>query len=88
MIDTFFPIVLVLVGLALSVITIFRSGVPRLMNPHIYYNKTDPNPQPIQLIHNDNSYFIDNTIPGNEKLIENFIKNNVMFGNETKGWNL
>ena len=35
-VDTIFPIILILVGLALSTISIFKDGVPREMTPYIY----------------------------------------------------
>jgi hypothetical protein len=41
-IDTVFPILLIIVGLALATITIFKDGVGREMSPYIY--STDENP--------------------------------------------
>jgi len=41
-IDTVFPILLIIVGLALATITIFKDGVAREMSPHIFTNKDDP----------------------------------------------
>lgn len=35
-IDTIFPIILILVGLALATVAIFKDGVARTMNPTIY----------------------------------------------------
>jgi len=48
-IDTIFPIVLIIAGLALATIAIFKDGIPRLMSPYIY------DQVPMNLIYNANS---------------------------------
>lgn len=51
-IDTIFPIMLILVGLALATISIFKDGVPRDMSPYIYPVES------LQQFYNQNSAFV------------------------------
>jgi len=44
-VDTIFPILLVIIGLALATVAIFKEGAPRVMSPFIY-------PTPIELMYN------------------------------------
>ena len=53
-IDTIFPILLIIVGLALATISLFKDGVPRNMTPYIY--STPQIPQ-LQLIYNKDSFY-------------------------------
>ena len=48
-IDTVFPILLIIIGLALATITIFKDGVARDMSPYIY---STPEVPQLQLIYN------------------------------------
>ena len=77
-IDTVFPILLVIIGLALSTVTVFKPGVARLMSPYIYYNEPAT---PLNLIYNKESYFLE------EDVIKGFIENHVVAGNST-AWNI
>lgn len=52
-IDTIFPIILILAGLALATISIFKNGVPREMSPYIYPVES------LQQLYNQNSAFIE-----------------------------
>ena len=52
-IDTIFPIILILAGLALATIKIFKDGVPREMSPYIYPEES------LQQFYNLNSAFIE-----------------------------
>jgi len=74
-IDTIFPIVLIIVGLALATVSIFKDGVPRLMSPYIF------NQVPMKLIYNTNSESLNG--PENELLIKSFIEDNIVGKNET-----
>jgi len=58
-IDTLFPILLIIVGLALATISLFKDGTPRIMNPSLY-EQTEMN-----LMYNSGSKFIKD-----EKVIE------------------
>jgi hypothetical protein len=73
-----FPILLVIIGLALSTVTVFKPGVARLMSPYIYYNEPAT---PLNLIYNKESYFLE------EDVIKGFIEKNVVAGNST-AWNI
>lgn len=68
-IDTIFPIILILAGLALATISIFKDGVPREMSPYIYPEES------LQLFYNQDSAFIDddgtNTI---ENIMNDWVK--------------
>jgi len=48
-IDIFFPVILIITGLALSTVSIFKNGEARTMNPNIY-------PQPNNVYSNANSF--------------------------------
>jgi len=63
-IDTIFPILLVVIGLALSTVTVFKPGADRLMSPFIFHD--DP-PVPHNLFYNQASYFLE------EDAIKNFM---------------
>jgi hypothetical protein len=47
-IDTIFPILLIIVGLALATISFFKQGAPRLMTPFLY-------PSPMDIYYNKES---------------------------------
>jgi hypothetical protein len=66
-IDTIFPIILILAGLALATISIFKDGVPREMSPYIYPEES------LQQFYNLNSALIDDdgTI---EKIMNDWVK--------------
>lgn len=48
-IDTIFPVLLIIAGLAAATVSIFKDGIPREMSPYIY------NQVPMKLIYNSNS---------------------------------
>lgn len=54
-IDTIFPIILILVGLALATISIFKDGTPRELSPYIFPESS------LQLLYNQNSALITDT---------------------------
>lgn len=60
------------------------------MSPFIYYNHTATETEPIRLIYNENSYFIDESKGFDKNATRNFLYNNVMWGNysDSDGWNL
>lgn len=60
-IDTLFPVFLIIVGLALSTISFFKEGAPRIMSPFIYTDSID-------LVRNQNSAYL-NTELGNLALL-------------------
>ena len=64
-IDTIFPIILILAGLALSTVAIFKNGVSREMSATLY-------PTPLKIIQNSQSAF------SNQSYIEAFVKNNMV----------
>jgi len=65
-IDTIFPIILILAGLALATISIFKNGVPREMSPYIYPVES------LQQLYNQNSAFIeDDSI---QTIMNNWVK--------------
>jgi hypothetical protein len=71
-IDTIFPIVLILAGLALSTVAIFKNGTHREMTATLY-------PTPLKIIQNSQSAF------SNQSYIEAFIKNNMVDNSQYPG---
>ena len=55
-VDTIFPVVLIIAGLALATIAIFKEGVPRTMSPYIYIKDKDGDVTgQLNLLYNSNS---------------------------------
>lgn len=65
-IDTVFPVLLIVAGLALSTVAVIKDGQSREMNPLTIY------PQPLYIINNQDSLF-DNPVTGKTDTIPKFI---------------
>jgi len=70
-IDTVFPVLLIMAGLALSTVAVIKDGQARSMNPATIY------PAPVSIINNKDSVYC-NAGTGKTEAIPNFIDNNLI----------
>jgi hypothetical protein len=73
-IDTVFPVLLIVAGLALSTVAVIKDGQTRVMNPASIY------PQPLEIINNQDSIYC-NPTTGKTATIPTFIDENIIIPN-------